>query len=208
MAKKSSKSSRKTKSASRKGSAARKKTATRRRSATATASSSRPAPAAALFPDLEGELATTRRMLARVPDGNNDWRPHPKSRSLGELASHLAQLPGFAIMMLTVDEFDALASRRPEENVATSAERLKMFDEQSAMMKSMLEKTTWDQASKTWTLRAGGQIALKAPRSTVLRTAFVTHSAHHRAQLGVYLRILDIPVPWSYGRSADEMPGM
>jgi len=161
---------------------------------------------AALFPDLESELATTRRMLARVPDGNNDWRPHPKSRSLGELASHLAQLPGFAIMMLTADEYDALGSPRPDETVATSAERLKMFDQLSTKMQSLLENTTWDQANKTWTLRLGDQVALKAPRSTVLRTAFVTHSAHHRAQLGVYLRILDIPVPWSYGRSADEMP--
>lgn len=145
-------------------------------------------------------------MLARVPDGNNDWRPHPKSRSLGELASHLAQLPGFAIMMLTVDEFDVLRSKPPEQTAATSAERLKMFDQQSAKMKSMLEKTTWDHANKAWTLRAGDRVAMQAPRATVLRTAFVTHSAHHRAQLGVYLRILDIPVPWSYGGSADEIP--
>jgi uncharacterized damage-inducible protein DinB len=145
-------------------------------------------------------------MLERVPDGNNDWRPHPKSRSLGELASHLAELPGFAIMMLRQDELDVLAQRPPQPTVATTAERLKMFDQLSGQMKSMLAQMTWDQANQSWVLRAGDQVALKAARSTVLRTAYVTHSAHHRAQLGVYLRILDIPVPWSYGRSADEMP--
>jgi uncharacterized damage-inducible protein DinB len=160
----------------------------------------------ALFPDLEGELATTRRMLARVPDGNNDWRPHPKWRSLGELAAHLAELPGFAMMMLTLDELDVLAPRPPQPTVTTAAERLQMFDKLSAQMKGMLDRMTWDQANKNWALRAGDQVAMRAQRSTVLRTAFLTHSAHHRAQLGVYLRILDIPVPWSYGRSADEMP--
>ena len=166
----------------------------------------KPGPAAALFPDLEGELATTRRMLSRVPDGNNDWRPHAKSRSLGELATHLAQLPGFAMMMLTRDEFDALGPRAPEPTFTTTAERLKMFDQLSAEMKRMLQQMTWDQANRTWTLRMGNLVALEAPRSTVLRTAFVTHSAHHRAQVGLYLRMLEIPVPWSYGRSADEMP--
>jgi uncharacterized damage-inducible protein DinB len=160
----------------------------------------------ALFPDLEAELSTTRRMLERVPDGNNDWRPHAKSRSLGELATHLAQLPGFAIMMLTREEFDALTARPPEPTFATTTERLKLFDELSAQMRGILRQMTWDDAEKTWTLRLGEVIALRAPRSTVLRTAFVTHSAHHRAQIGVYLRMLEVPVPWSYGSSADEMP--
>lgn len=182
------------------------KSTTKQSPVTTKSQTSKPGPVSTLFPDLEGELATTRRMLERVPDGHNDWRPHPKSRSLGELASHLAQLPGFAIMMLTLDEFDVLGARAPEQNFTTSAERLKMFDQLSAQMKGMLQQMTWDEASQSWTLRAGDHVALKAPRSTVLRTAFITHSAHHRAQLGVYLRILDIPVPWSYGRSADEMP--
>ena len=160
-----------------------------------------------LFPDLASELATTRRMLQRVPDGKNDWRPHSKSRSLGELAGHLAQLPGFAIMMLTRDEFDVLGPRPPEPALASGAERVKLFDQLSAQMKGMLEQMTWPQANAIWTMRAGNQIANQAPRAAVLRTAFVTHSAHHRAQLGVYLRLLDVAVPWSYGRSADEMPG-
>ena len=162
-------------------------------------------PSQLLFSDLESELATTRRMLERVPDGQNDFRPHPKSRTLGELANHLAQLPGFGIMMLTQDEFDGLGPRPPQPTLTTSAERVKLFDALSGQFKAILENITWDQAKKPWTLRLGSQIALQAPRSGVLRTAFVTHSAHHRAQLGVYLRLLDVPVPWSYGRTADEM---
>ncbi len=145
-------------------------------------------------------------MLERVPNGNNDWRPHTKSRTLGELATHVAQLPGFGILMLTRDEFDGLGPRQPEPRFSTSAERVKMFDELSAQLRRIFQQMTWDQAKSPWTLRLGDKVVLKAPRTTILRTAFVTHAAHHRAQWGVYLRMLETPVPWSYGRSADEEP--
>jgi uncharacterized damage-inducible protein DinB len=145
-------------------------------------------------------------MLERVPNGNEDWRPHPRSRTLGELASHVAQLPGFGILMLTTDEYDGLAGRRQEAKLASSVERVKLFDQLSAQMKGILQQLTWDRANSTWTLRLGDKIVFQAPRTTILRTVFVTHSAHHRAQLGVYLRMLETPVPWSYGRSADEEP--
>jgi uncharacterized damage-inducible protein DinB len=145
-------------------------------------------------------------MLERIPNGNDDWRPHAKSRTLGELATHVAQLPGFGIIMLTRDEFDGLAERRPEPKLSSSAERVKLFDELSAQMKGILKQLTWDRARSMWTLRLGDRIVFQAPRTNILRTVFVTHSAHHRAQLGVYLRMLETPVPWSYGRSADEEP--
>jgi uncharacterized damage-inducible protein DinB len=161
---------------------------------------------ALLFPDLESELATTRRMLDRVPNGNNDWRPHAKSRTLGELATHLAQLPGFGLLMATRNEFDGLAPRPPEPRFATSAERVRMFDELSTQLRAILQQMTWDQANAPWKLRLGDKVVVNAPRTQILRTVFVTHSAHHRAQLGVYLRLLETPVPWSYGRSADEEP--
>ncbi len=161
---------------------------------------------ALLFPDLESELATTRRMLDRVPNGNNDWRPHAKSRTLGELATHLAQLPGFGLLMATRNEFDGLAPRPPEPRFATSAERVRMFDELSTQLRAILQQMTWDQANAPWKLRLGDKVVVNAPRTQILRTVFVTHSAHHRAQLGVYLRMLETPVPWSYGRSADEEP--
>jgi uncharacterized damage-inducible protein DinB len=145
-------------------------------------------------------------MLERVPNGNDDWRPHTKSRTLGELATHVAQLPGFALMMATRDEFDAQGPRPPEPTFANSTQRVKMFDELSAQLKGILKQMTWDQARSTWTLRGGDRIFGQAPRAKMLRTVFLTHSAHHRAQLGVYLRLLEVSVPWSYGRSADEEP--
>jgi uncharacterized damage-inducible protein DinB len=145
-------------------------------------------------------------MLDRVPNGNNDWRPHTKSRTLGELATHLAQLPGFGLMMCTRDEFDGLAPRPAQPSFTTSAERVRMFDELSGQLRNVLQQMSWQQARTPWRLRLGDKIVLNAPRTQIIRTAFVTHSAHHRAQLGVYLRMLETPVPWSYGRSADEEP--
>ena len=182
------------------------KKTTRKSARKSSASAKQQAPIALLFPDLESELSTTRRMLARVPNGSNDWRPHAKSRTLGELATHLAQLPGFGLMMTTRDEFDGLAPRPPEPRFTTSAERVKMFDQLSAQLRNVMQQMSWEEARTPWKLRLGDKVVLNAPRTMVLRTAFVTHSAHHRAQLGVYLRMLDTPVPWSYGRSADEEP--
>ncbi len=163
-------------------------------------------PLALLFPDLEMELATTRRMLERVPNGKDDWRPHAKSRTLGELATHVAQLPGFGILMATRDEHDGLAQRPPERKLANSAERVKLFEELSTQLRSILQQMSWEHATSPWTLRLGDRVVFRAPRSNIIRTVFITHSAHHRAQLGVYLRLLETPVPYSYGRSADEDP--
>jgi uncharacterized damage-inducible protein DinB len=165
-------------------------------------------PLTVLFTDLDGELATTRRMLERVPNGHDDFRPHAKSRSLGELATHLAQLPGFGMMMLTTDDFDGKAQRPNEPNLSSSADRVKMFDELSAQLRGVLRQLTWDKARSTWTLRIGDNVLLESPRMNVFRTAFITHSAHHRAQVGVYLRLLDVAVPYSYGASADEAAPM
>ena len=174
---------------------------------TATAPSPSPSetesPLSLLFADLEGELATTRRMLERVPDGNDDWRPHEKSRSLGDLATHIAQLPGFGILMLTSDEYDG-AKGLPQPEATDKAGRLKMFDEVSAQLRRLMQQLTWDHARSPWTLRVRDDIVLNGPRANLVRSAVITHSAHHRAQLGMYLRLLDLSVPSSYGPSADE----
>jgi uncharacterized damage-inducible protein DinB len=192
---------------SRKSSKSTKKSVRRPSKSTKSAKSSKQeSPLALLFPDLDAEISTTRRMLERVPNGKEDWRPHPRSRTLGDLSTHVAQLPGFGIMMLTTDGYDGLAGRRPEPKLSSSAERVKLFDELSAQMKGILQQLTWERARSTWTLRLGDKIVFEGPRTNILRTVFVTHSAHHRAQLGVYLRMLETPVPWSYGRSADEEP--
>ncbi|HST08301.1 MAG TPA: DinB family protein [Gemmatimonadaceae bacterium] len=156
-----------------------------------------------LFPDFDSETAATRRMLERVPNGHNDYRPHAKSRSLGELAGHVAQLPGFGVKMATQDEFVG-NPQRPDPKIETTAERLKIFDQLSTQLRAALEPMTWEQVSQPWTLKIGDRVAFQAPRSTVIRTVYITHTAHHRAQIGVYLRMLDVAVPWTYGGSADE----
>ena len=162
-------------------------------------------PATLLFSDLDVEMATTRRMLERVPDGKDDWRPHKKSRTLDELATHVAQLPGFGIMMLTRDEYDG-GTQPLEPKPSCCAERVEIFDEVSGEFRRLVKELTWDQAMSQWTLKFRGQTVFSAPRAQLLRSAMLTHLAHHRAQLGVYLRLLDIPVPGSYGPTADEGP--
>src|SRR5437016_6270437 len=201
-----SKSSKKSTKAAKKSAKKSAKKTVRKSAAKSAAKSTYQRPIVLLFPDLESELATTRRMLERVPNGSNDWRPHAKSRTLGELATHLAQLPGFGLMMASRDEFDALGPRPPEPKFVTSEERVRFFEELSKQLRNVLQQMSWEQASTPWKLRLGNKVVLNAPRTQVIRTAFVTHSAHHRAQLGVYLRMLETPVPWSYGRSADEEP--
>jgi uncharacterized damage-inducible protein DinB len=162
-------------------------------------------PATLLFADLDTEMATTRRMLERVPDGKDDWRPHKKSRTLDELATHIAQLPGLGILMLTRDEYDG-GTRSPEPKPSRCSERLEIFDDVSREFTRLVKAMTWEQAMSPWTMKFRGQVVFRTPRAQLLRSAMLTHLAHHRAQLGVYLRLLDIPVPGSYGPTADDGP--
>ncbi len=173
---------------------------------TAAATPGSETPFTLLYPDLEGELKTTRRVLERVPDGKDDWRPHEKSMTLGGLATHLAQLPGFGIAMLTSDEFDPM-NRPPAAKPASTDERLKLFDQVSGKLQELFPKLTWDQTKVVWKIKSGGQVFVEGPRGVMLRSALITHMAHHRAQLGVYLRLLGVPIPGSYGPSADEAVG-
>jgi uncharacterized damage-inducible protein DinB len=160
-------------------------------------------PLTLLYPDLESELNTTRRMLERVPDGNDEYRPHAKSMTLGGLATHLAQLPGFGIAMLTGDEFDPM-NRPPEQKPANNAERLKLFDQLSGKLRELFPQLTWDQTKVIWKIKSGDRVFVQGQRGVMLRSALITHMAHHRAQLGVYLRLLGVPIPSSYGPTADE----
>jgi uncharacterized damage-inducible protein DinB len=155
-----------------------------------------------LFSDLESELKTTRRILERVPDGKEDWRPHAKSMTLGSLSSHVAQLPGYGIAILTTDELDG--SKMPQFKPDNTAERLKKFDAESREMRRLFEALTWEDATFRWTFKFGDHVIVQGERAKLLRTMVIAHIAHHRAQLGVYLRLLDVPVPGTYGPSADE----
>jgi uncharacterized damage-inducible protein DinB len=159
-----------------------------------------------LFHDAKSEMATTRRILERLPDGNDDWRPHAKSSTLAALATHVAQLPGLGIAILTKDEFD-VASRRPEPKFTSNVERLKLFDTVSGEFLSLLENLSWDEAVASWRFRAGERTIAEDTKAHLARTMIITHIAHHRAQLGVYLRLLGVSVPGTYGPSADEPAG-
>jgi uncharacterized damage-inducible protein DinB len=174
----------------------------------ATATNGSPAAASSprelLFPDLDQELATTRRMLERVPEGHDDWRPHDKSMTLGHLAGHLAQLPGFGSLMIAQDVFHGTGAPVPPKS--TRAERLQTFDSEAAKFRALVEKMTWEDAGKTWKFMIGDRVGIEGKRAQLVRVAALTHMAHHRAQLGVYLRVLNVPIPGSYGPSADEGP--
>lgn len=163
-------------------------------------------PLTLLYPDLENELKTTRRILERVPDGNDAYRPHEKSMTLGGLATHLAQLPGFGLAMLTSDEWDPM-NRPKTPTPSNTEERLKLFDQLSAKLRETMQRLTWDQTKETWRIKSGDRVFMEGRRGVMLRSALITHMAHHRAQLGVYLRVLGVPIPGSYGPSADEPVG-
>lgn len=161
-------------------------------------------PAEILFADLANELATTRRVLSKTPDGSFDWTPHPKSMSLGALAAHVAQLPRLAMAVMATDELDWLTVERPSTNPSTTKELLEVFDEMSAQMTKVLNEASWEDYAKEWTMRAGDQVFIRDAKHKVVRAAGISHMAHHRAQLGTYLRLLDLPVPSMYGPTADE----
>ena len=161
-------------------------------------------PAQLLYPDLRGELETTRRVLERVPDGDVDWTPHEKSTSIGKLATHLATLPLFAQMMLTSSDVDVLTVQWPPQLLPTTAERLALFDSLAEDMRTRVEAADWATLSERWTMRMGDHIILNDTKATLLRTLGLSHMAHHRAQLGVYLRLKGVAVPRVYGPTADE----
>ncbi len=163
-------------------------------------------PIALLFPELDDELARTRRVLERFPDGKAAWTPHQKSRSLAELASHIAGIPRHGARLIETDELD-VATRPTPANVSTAADLVQKFDEAVAALRQALPQATMELLEKPWTMRAGPKVLISAPRRRLLRDMLISHLVHHRAQLGVYYRLLDVPVPGTYGPSADEPIG-
>lgn len=155
--------------------------------------------------DVEPEFATTRRVLERLPEEHFDWRPHPKSFPLGHLAAHVANLPMYGAVTLQSDHFDLASAPPPATDVPTTrAEILDRFDRNVTMFREALEATEDDALAATWTLRRGEQVFLQQLKSAALRAWAISHMVHHRGQLSVYLRLLDVPVPSIYGPSADE----
>jgi uncharacterized damage-inducible protein DinB len=154
--------------------------------------------------ELDQESATTRKMLERVPDDKYDWQPHPKSMIIRRLATHIAELPSWITMILNTSELDFASSPYTPEVINSTAELLKYFEKNLAEGKARLTAATDAQLEEPWTLRNGKDIYSSSPKSEVIRMVF-NQVTHHRAQLGVYLRLLDVPIPGSYGPSADDM---
>jgi uncharacterized damage-inducible protein DinB len=160
-----------------------------------------------LLPEFEMEMANTRKTLERVPDEKFDWKPHAKSGSMGWLAGHLANLPQWAVMALKEDNLDvAPAGGQPWKlpEIKNRKQALEMFDQNVADAKKGIAAATDEQLMKPWSLLKTGKTIMTMPKIVVLRSFVLNHTIHHRAQMGVYLRLNDIPVPSIYGPSADE----
>lgn len=156
-----------------------------------------------LLKELEQEALTTRRMLERVPSDKFDWQPHKKSMTLQRLATHVAELPSWVEMAVTTDELDFANNTYAPEVVHDTAALMEYFERNLARGRESLAKTSEDTLAENWTLRNGDQVYQVSSKGEVVRLAYC-QIVHHRAQLGVFLRLLDIPIPGSYGPSADE----
>jgi uncharacterized damage-inducible protein DinB len=157
----------------------------------------------ALQRELEAEALTTRKMLACVPADKFDWQPHPKSMMLRRLATHVAELPSWISMTLTTSELDFANNPYTPEPISSTEELLAYFEKSLEDGREHLKNAEEEQLSEDWTLRNGEQILSTSSKYDVIRMA-MSQIIHHRAQLGVYLRLLDVPIPGSYGPSADD----
>ncbi len=156
--------------------------------------------------EIQQEAETTRRVLERVPADKLSWKPHPKSMSLGELALHIASIPGGISKLAQVDEFDASAANFNTPSPANKEEIFTTLDAGVNAAQQYLGGLSESSAVANWRLTAGAKEIFTIPRVAMLRSIMLNHWYHHRGQMSVYLRLLDVPVPVIYGRSADENP--
>jgi len=157
----------------------------------------------ALLTEFDQEMANTRKTLERVPN-KPDFQPHPKSMSLGKLAPHVAELAGFGLSVLETPQVDFSAGTYKPLAFESAAQLVRVFDEGAAKVRRALAKTPDEAWSANWKLLFEGKPIFEGPRFLAYREMFLNHIVHHRAQLGVYLRLNDIAVPAIYGPSADE----
>lgn len=156
-----------------------------------------------LYSDFPFEHASTRRVLQRYPDGKGDWRPHEKSRTIGALATHVADILNRGTAVLETDGMD-ITGRQPMQPFDAAADLVAYFDAGLDKFNTALSAADLDSLALPWTIRRGDTVLLQQPRRVMLRTLMMSHLVHHRAQLGVYYRLLGIAVPGVYGPSADE----
>lgn len=160
-----------------------------------------------MLPEFDQEMAGTRQTLERVPEDKLDWRPHEKSWMMKELATHVANVPSWATMTIQTEELDiAPPGEEPYREPAANsrAELLAKFDTGVAAARAALVEASDEHLLAPWSLLAGGKSFFTMPRAAVLRSFVMNHMIHHRAQLTIYLRLNDVPVPALYGPSADE----
>jgi uncharacterized damage-inducible protein DinB len=160
-----------------------------------------------LVAEFDDEAKKTRETLARVPAGKEEYRPHAKSMPLGRLAPHIAQLTGFGVVVLTTPSLDFATANFKPLTFESAEQLVRVFDEGCAQTRAALKNMPdegWDQP---WTLSAGGKTIFTGSRFLAYRAMFLNHIVHHRAQLGVYLRLNEATVPATYGPSADEPMG-
>lgn len=159
-----------------------------------------------LLAELTQETTATRGAIERLPDDKLGWRPHERSWTLGELALHLATIPHWAAVAVEQDSFDVVTDQGEgkREAPATTAEVLEALDANLAAAKVALEAVDESKMGDPWSLKKGGEVVFTVPRGAVIRNMILNHSIHHRGQLTIYMRLLDVPVPAIYGPSADE----
>jgi uncharacterized damage-inducible protein DinB len=157
----------------------------------------------AMIPEFDHEMATTRKLLERVPEEQIDWKPHVKSWTLGQLAQHVATLPMWGSVTLNQAELD-LGAGGETPTLRTRADLLEAFDRHVADTRGALAGRTDAELMAPWTLKNHGQVVFSMPKAAVWRSFVINHLVHHRGQLSVYLRLQDVPVPSIYGPSADE----
>jgi len=157
-----------------------------------------------LLLDFDSEIDGTRRTLERIPENDPQWKPAEKSMAIGRLALHAARLPEFCTYILTTPELDMTKQKFAPFVFESRAHLLSELERTATEAKSHLAASSDEELRKEWQLSFGDRILVKAPRMVVYRTMFLNHLVHHRAQLGVYLRLNNIAVPAIYGPSADE----
>lgn len=155
-----------------------------------------------LIHEIEVESVATKKALERVPKDKFDWKPHEKSMSLKSLATHLAQLSHFPGVMATTESLDLAQNKAPE--ISDANDLVKVFEEGTKNSIEALKKVSDEDLKKDWKLCFGDQVLMQMPKEDIIRKMGMNHVYHHRAQLGVYLRLLDVPVPGTYGPSADD----
>jgi uncharacterized damage-inducible protein DinB len=158
--------------------------------------------------ELKQEAVSTRKILEAVPLEKGDWKPHIKNFSLRQLATHVAELPNYLYVTISSDELDFAKSDYKPATPSSNKELLSIFEKNLKNAEDALANCSDEEMGKNWTMRSGDTIFFSSPKVSVIRGLCLNHLVHHRAQLGLYLRLLDVPVPSSYGPTADDKAGM